>query len=275
MGRRLDKLIRPGERVVYRTRRTLAHLALPWIALAPFAAAWWAALSWYQGDWAVDPNKIVPVVALWLIVTVDRWGAAALVTDRRVLHRGGLIKPHVEEIPLGHIERLERVTFWITIRRRSGEQAHITSVADTRGLAAAIVAETGVPAPAARKPKVKRWSDFSEWFGLAAGFGGVFLAYVLIDRSVDWGGLDFAVSFALVFALLPAFPLALSIGYGLGIVAFTPLLRLVLTADEARQLFNPEERAEIPPWLVLFAIPAALLTGIARVLATILYRQRI
>jgi uncharacterized membrane protein YdbT with pleckstrin-like domain len=112
MGRYIDDILQPGEKVLYSTN---AH----WIFYLPGIAAWLvvAILLVVSGMvlvpaltlfcWAAA--AIVAVVALYLTVKAwfHRWTTETDVTDRRVVHKTGFIKRSTFEIALDKIESVD------------------------------------------------------------------------------------------------------------------------------------------------------------------------
>jgi uncharacterized membrane protein YdbT with pleckstrin-like domain len=114
MGRYIDEILQPGEKVLYSTN---AH----WIFYLPAMAAWIVALvlvilsvtvaagipSLVLGCWAVA--TIVAIVALFWTVRgwFHRLTTETDVTDRRVVHKTGFIKRRTFEIALDKIESVD------------------------------------------------------------------------------------------------------------------------------------------------------------------------
>lgn len=112
MGRYIDKILQPGEKVLYSTN---AH----WMFYLPALAAWIAvaillvvsalvavpALTLFC--WA--SAAVIAVVALILTAKgwFHRWTTETDVTDRRVVHKTGFIKRRTFEIPLDKIESVD------------------------------------------------------------------------------------------------------------------------------------------------------------------------
>jgi uncharacterized membrane protein YdbT with pleckstrin-like domain len=114
MGRYIDEILQPGEKVLYSTN---AH----WIFYLPAMAAWIVALvlvilsvtvaagipSLVLGCWAVA--TIVAIVALFWTVRgwFHRLTTETDVTDRRVVHKTGFVKRRTFEIALDKIESVD------------------------------------------------------------------------------------------------------------------------------------------------------------------------
>jgi uncharacterized membrane protein YdbT with pleckstrin-like domain len=114
MGRYIDEILQPGEKVLYSTN---AH----WIFYLPAMAAWIVALvllilsvtaaagvpSLVLGCWAAA--TVVAIVALFWTVRgwFHRLTTETDVTDRRVVHKTGFIKRRTFEIALDKIESVD------------------------------------------------------------------------------------------------------------------------------------------------------------------------
>jgi len=112
MGRYIDEILQPGEKVLYSTN---AH----WMFYLPAIAAWVvvAILLVVSGlvmvplltlfCWA--SAAVVAIVALYLTIKgwFHRWTTETDVTDRRVVHKTGFIKRSTFEIALDKIESVD------------------------------------------------------------------------------------------------------------------------------------------------------------------------
>jgi uncharacterized membrane protein YdbT with pleckstrin-like domain len=112
MGRYVDEILQPGERVLYSTN---AH----WIFYLPAIVAWLAALALLIAsrmtgiDWLVmfclAASAVVAIVALYWTVKVwfHRLTTETDVTDRRVVHKTGFVKRRTFEMALDKIESVD------------------------------------------------------------------------------------------------------------------------------------------------------------------------
>ena len=110
MGRYIDEILQPGEKVLY---STTAH----WIFYLPAIAAWIVVLALVDAAGAVPPMALVglpaaaviAVVALYFTVRgwFHRFTTETDVTDRRVVHKTGFINRHTFEIALDKIASVE------------------------------------------------------------------------------------------------------------------------------------------------------------------------
>jgi len=110
MGRYIDEILQPGEKVLYSTN---AH----WIFYLPAIAAWIVVLALVAASGALPPMALVglPAAAVIAVValyfTIRGWfhrlTTETDVTDRRVVHKTGFIKRRTFEIALDKIESVD------------------------------------------------------------------------------------------------------------------------------------------------------------------------
>jgi uncharacterized membrane protein YdbT with pleckstrin-like domain len=110
MGRYIDEILQPGEKVLYSTN---AH----WIFYLPAIAAWIVALALVVAAGAFPPialvglpaAAVIAVVALYFTIRgwFHRFTTETDVTDRRVVHKTGFINRHTFEIALDKIASVE------------------------------------------------------------------------------------------------------------------------------------------------------------------------
>jgi uncharacterized membrane protein YdbT with pleckstrin-like domain len=110
MGRYIDDILQPGEKVLYSTN---AH----WIFYLPAIMAWIVVLAILVLSAAIPPlvlpgwaaAGVIGVVALYLTIRAwfHRFTTETDVTDRRVVHKTGFINRHTFEIALDKIASVE------------------------------------------------------------------------------------------------------------------------------------------------------------------------
>ncbi|HSZ98557.1 MAG TPA: PH domain-containing protein [Bradyrhizobium sp.] len=110
MGRYIDEILQPGEKVLYSTN---AH----WIFYLPAIAAWIVALVLAAAAVVVPPMALVGLPAAAVIAVValyftirgwfHRFTTETDVTDRRVVHKTGFINRRTFEISLDKIASVE------------------------------------------------------------------------------------------------------------------------------------------------------------------------
>jgi uncharacterized membrane protein YdbT with pleckstrin-like domain len=110
MGRYIDEILQPGEKVLY---STTAH----WIFYLPAIAAWIVVLALVAAAGAVPPlalvglpaAAVIAVVALYFTIRgwFHRFTTETDVTNRRVVHKTGFINRHTFEIALDKIASVE------------------------------------------------------------------------------------------------------------------------------------------------------------------------
>jgi uncharacterized membrane protein YdbT with pleckstrin-like domain len=110
MGRYIDDILQPGEKVLYSTN---AH----WIFYLPAIVAWIVALALLAVAVSVPPMAplgmaaaaVIAITALYFTVKgwFHRFTTETDVTDRRVVHKTGFINRHTFEIGLDKIASVE------------------------------------------------------------------------------------------------------------------------------------------------------------------------
>jgi len=112
MGRYIDEILQPGEKVLYSTN---AH----WMFYLPAMAAWAAALALLIFSRTVTADAIVLVclslaaiaalAALYWTATAwfHRWTTETDVTNMRVVHKTGFVKRRTFEMSLDKIESVD------------------------------------------------------------------------------------------------------------------------------------------------------------------------
>jgi uncharacterized membrane protein YdbT with pleckstrin-like domain len=112
MGRYIDDILQPGEKVLYSTN---AH----WIFFWPAIAAWIVALVFFILSRSTVSESLVLVwlslaaiaalAALYWTITAwfHRWTTETDVTDLRVVHKTGFIKRRTFEMSLDKVESVD------------------------------------------------------------------------------------------------------------------------------------------------------------------------
>jgi uncharacterized membrane protein YdbT with pleckstrin-like domain len=112
MGRYIDEILQPGEKVLYSTN---AH----WIFYLPAIGAWIAAIVLLILSRATSTDGIVllclsaaavvAIAALWLTAKAwfHRWTTETDVTNMRVVHKTGFIKRRTFEMSLDKVESVD------------------------------------------------------------------------------------------------------------------------------------------------------------------------
>jgi uncharacterized membrane protein YdbT with pleckstrin-like domain len=112
MGRYIDEILQPGEKVLYSTN---AH----WMFYLPALAAWIVAVILFALSRAtmvegvillcLASSAVVALVALYWSARAwfHQWTTETDVTDRRVVHKTGLIKRRTFEMALDKIESVD------------------------------------------------------------------------------------------------------------------------------------------------------------------------
>jgi len=112
MGRYIDEILQPGERVLYSTNaHWMFYLRAIWAGL--FSLALLVFSQAVTADWLVklllSGATVVAVVALYwaLKAWFHRLTTETDVTDRRVVHKTGFVKRHTFEMALDKIESVD------------------------------------------------------------------------------------------------------------------------------------------------------------------------
>jgi uncharacterized membrane protein YdbT with pleckstrin-like domain len=112
MGRYIDEILQPGEKVLYSTN---AH----WIFYLPAIAAWIAALILFMLSRTTTVEgvvllclasaAVVALVALYWTVRAwfHRWTTETDVTNMRIVHKTGFIKRRTFEMALDKVESVD------------------------------------------------------------------------------------------------------------------------------------------------------------------------
>jgi len=112
MGRYIDEILQPGEKVLYSTN---AH----WMFYLPAIAAWIAALVLLLLSRAtvtagvvllcLSASAVLAIVALYWTVRAwfHRWTTETDVTNLRVVHKSGFIKRRTFEMSLDKVESVD------------------------------------------------------------------------------------------------------------------------------------------------------------------------
>jgi uncharacterized membrane protein YdbT with pleckstrin-like domain len=112
MGRYIDDILQPGEKVLYSTN---AH----WIFYLPAVAAWIVAIAFLAVSRMIVSETavllclslaaIAAIVALYKMLTAwfHRWTTETDVTNLRVVHKTGFIKRRTFEMSLDKVESVD------------------------------------------------------------------------------------------------------------------------------------------------------------------------
>ena len=265
MGRRLDRMLEPGERVVCRqapgrNRRWLYAHVFAGLVLAGVLALWYFRLDpiILSGMAAV----VLGFPALGLCLTLfleDRWDEI-LLTDRRVLRR--IIRDGQEtvtEIPLVGVAAVELAdaTFGLAIevKRRNGRETEIRDLRQTQAFAAALAEQTGLTRP----PSVGRLEHlaFYCWFVGGMTVVGYFL---LLFQHYALGSGDLALYIRLPLSFLGAIAVlffGLWLGAHLGTLVAVALMPFFASAEQAGNWLRIRPHRRSDKW-TLWKHPAYL-----------------
>ena len=244
MAGKLDDMIAPDERVVYRVHRPWRELLRGLFVYTAIYGLMW--LTWY---WLSEPGKGGDTYRLWLggaflfLLIAGSMGyiasflgnRTAVVTNHHFLYKTGVLKPKVSKIPLAHIEGV--APLWINgifgfgkLRLRTGKLIQVEFGRWSQRLCAAIKAELGLPQSPDPSRKVCRWAGFV-WVVPALS---LFILYLAVISSPLISGL-------IISGLISIFewlnPQQLSIIFYLGAGGvFYLLIRVALLVGDALAL---------------------------------------
>jgi hypothetical protein len=259
MANKLDEMIAPDEQVVYRSGGVLREFAWFPITFIVIVILTLTFQDWFGEVDTEDDNFRLYVmggfVLLWVVSLGFSYAAIratkAVVTDRRVLYKTGILKPKLLEMVLADIEKVSFVG-WRSfnhgkIELRTGKDVSFHLAQGTAGLYRAIEARLGRSQPPEPARKVMLWAHF---LGLMSWWLPLFFVFVIginpivgtvadtIGNILNWLELEevFILVLVEVQALAAVFGVVFLIvmlaGGGLALC----LARLFLSADEARQL---------------------------------------
>ena len=243
MASKLDKMIAPDERVVYRTRYGFRDALTNLLLISAWIGVIWVAVKLPVGFEPWDTYFLLSLISGF--GAFETWRAftkTSVVTDRRFLYKAGFINPKVHDIALSKIEGVACYpnVLWFrqgTIRVRAGEIITRRLVPDAENTCRAIRTEAGLPQPPALARKVIVWAWLNCVFVIAVTLS--FMVGILYQVTLAY---VWPVPDAPLLEVLQLFVLLSSmIGGGLigGIVSTALSLtvtRIFLSANEASQL---------------------------------------
>jgi uncharacterized membrane protein YdbT with pleckstrin-like domain len=112
MGRYIDEILQPGEKVLYSTN---LHWIFYWRAIGAWILAlvllvlWRATVTESIGLLCLSASAVVALAALYWTVTAwfHRWTTETDVTNLRVIHKSGFIQRRTFEISLDKVESVD------------------------------------------------------------------------------------------------------------------------------------------------------------------------
>ncbi len=245
MALRLDHVLEPGERVVWRgqpSRRASLLAMLPRLTLLSyFILVLWLLPRLAYGAASPAPLWINGLYyfsfALFLLAVFIALGGLsvpreAALTERRLLKLSGLIWPRVTELALARIVRL-RVTglgpSGLAVEGDGRARLQLEQIAEPRALLSSLAEMTGLPLVLARQPRAARAGILLA----AAGLWGVALSLAVFSALLFLVGDDSAVLRALnLFGWAGLFVGVVLLGRLLSSLAMLLYLRRFVTAGE-------------------------------------------
>ena len=244
MAGKLDDMIAPDELVVYRTRYGFREGLTNLLLLSAWIVFIWQTLLWLA-NFDLGGNLVLFLIIVtgggvtWSLCTTT-----AVVTNRRLLCKRGVIRPKIHDIPLSGIERVDceiemLALYQGTIRVRAGEIIKLPSVPNGEHVCTAIREQLGLPQP----PKPTTQVTVSAWsmiiIGIVVGLGLMIEAANLYLHAAEWAApqIPFVILFIGMVVLLP--PLlggAILIGWVGSNMLMLTIFRVFLSVDEAKQM---------------------------------------
>ena len=245
MAGKLDKMIAPDERVVYRTRRRMRNILANLFLIPTWVILVTQPLLWRSEVGTIWDYIVVMLVTILCFVAVVTWNICTktlVVTNRRFLCKTGTIKRKIHDIALSEVERVHcnRINYLVRhgiIRILAREITSLYYVPDAEDVCRAIRTELGLQQPPvlSRKLIVWGWLAFLFIVALSISFGNE-AGWGFIGMS-DWARTYMPLPQVLVFCLMVPFILGgVSAGYIVGPVLALTILRIFLSADEVKQL---------------------------------------
>ena len=261
MADKLDDMIAPDERVIYRVHRPWRELLWYLLLYAAMCIPMWLIWFWFpeaSNGGEIYSLYLVDGVFLLLLIVLFLWIVASMaliafflssrttvVTDRRVLYSTGIFKPKVMEIPLADIEgvaplRMMPSSGGVKIRLPTGKFVSPYFGWGSARLCAAIKARLGLPQPPEPTRKVFRWAGFI-WALRPLSLFILLLAFIytplicILMSILEW--LDpKQLSNLSILVVAGAFYLLIKIAMLVGNTLALCVVRAFLSAHEAKQL---------------------------------------
>ena len=253
MGHRLDAMLEPGERVLYRHRRSVRELVSLWlrvevfsVALALLAIA--ALFNWVWPDMMAHfgvffrAGMVILVVGLPLTLYQRQ---EVMITERRLL-RHDLYDSVTTVVPLSEIAALRGLSpleFDLIRVETFRGRVHEFGVPDRRAFARVLAKAVGLPMPPAVPPIAERVARVI----LAAGTWGLVLGCLILPLTaiaVTFNHIDpdnitvlGFITIALTVTLIVPVVSGLMLGWLAGNLLVFACLRPLITADELRAAF--------------------------------------
>ncbi|MEM7225742.1 MAG: hypothetical protein AAF495_22380 [Pseudomonadota bacterium] len=247
----MEQRLQPGETVIYRAPRCWEPNA--WrgeltVYVIAVALLWAGGIVSFQGAglWSLI-GALAPPLAHCAWVYWRDWSVAALVTNRRLLHRQGRRKIQVTEVPVARVRRVEAELERLRITLDDGTSEILGHPQEAWGLAVALAHSAAIAPPrlASRREILAEWTFI---------FGFLLATLAPAVLSLEWIYLTWGLAgYAL---LLPVVTIASGlIGVALGGILAVFLLRPFLGFEEVARsitatdrLYMAEGEASDPTW---------------------------
>lgn len=245
MALRLDHVLEPGERILWRGQpsRRASLLALlprlvlltyfilvPWLLPRLTYGAASSAPLWLNGLYYF--SFVLFLLAVFIVLGGFSVPREAALTERRLLKLSGLVWPRATEMPLERIVRLRLTGLGpngLAVEGDGRTRLRLEQIAEPRKLLNSLAEMTGLPLVLARLPRAAQAGALLA----AAGFWGVALGLVAFSALLFLVGDDSTVLRALnLFGWVGLFVVMVLLGRLLGSLAVLLYLRRFVTAGE-------------------------------------------
>jgi len=248
MASKLDHMLEPGERVVYRARQSVLEFFVRFLGLGAALGAFAYGLH-FLGVWAAPelfrtpPHRLVSLLAVLLACLLLARGKA-LVTDRRLLVGRGLYRRHITQLPLSEVTEVtglaEGSPRLVAVESAGGRALVLDELPKARQLGMAVAEAAGLPLPADPASVGERAARVLKAGGFWGALPEAAVAMMLPALAVDPG--EPATLGAVVILLVPylifAVPVGLALGWVFGSLLVLVCLRPLVTAKEIEQALH-------------------------------------
>lgn len=267
MANRLETLLKPGEKVLCRARSSGHHPIFWLLAITALLGAYTCGLvflsTWIRPDTELGDIAIfvLPPAALGFTLLAFHIRRDALVTNRRLLSRWGLLGRSIWQVPHSEVRRVHGLEAGslrpVCVERTDGQLVYLGDLPQARRFGRAVAEAAGLPPPAPAAPLAERAAGVLR----VASAGGAFLGALgalaglgLLGVSADPGFVKI-LAFALAFTMVVPVPLGLLLGWLIGSLLGLVYLRPLLTYHEVMAAIHtdldvPETpyRIRVFPW---------------------------
>ena len=237
MIEQLDALVEADEEVLFRAPRSwwpqdfIEEIGMYGLALAALAGL--GLISLAPADIWILAAAIAPILAYTGYTYQRDWSTAALVTDRRLLHRRGWLAPRVLQVNLRDLAEVRADRAWLRLDNGRGLVRDLNHPQEAWGLAVAACHGAGLPLP--RLP-ARREARAEQLVALCFLVLALFLAVIVLK----WLAASYGASL-----LETSLVLTVLVFLGAAVAAHTAAILLSLPAALGiMRFFMPREEVE-------------------------------